>query len=77
MGGIKPPIFLAMREVIMNENEKNQYLQEKIDYVEKLIENCSRLEQEWEDRIKEAKEVRDNYRLLIRQLLKEHKKDDN
>lgn len=76
MGGIKPPIFLAMREVIMNENEKSQYLQERIDYVEKLIENCSRLEQEWKDRIKEAEEARDNYRLLIRQLMKEHK-DDN
>lgn len=53
-----------------------QTLLERIEYVEKLIGECTQLKNDWEQCVKEAKEVRDNYRLLIKQLVRKNS-DDN
>lgn len=53
-----------------------QHLQERTEYVEKLIDECTQLKEEWEERIREAEEARDNYKLLMKQLISERNEDD-
>lgn len=60
----------------MNDNEARNYLQERIDYVEKLIDECTQLKKEWEERIKEAEEARDNFKLLMKQFVFENNTDN-
>ena len=60
----------------MNDEEMRQHLQERTEYVEKLVDECTQLKEEWEERIREAEEARDNYKLLIRQLVSEQNEDD-
>ena len=43
-------------------------LKEKIEELEQTIAECTQLKEEWEERIKEAKQARDNYNFLIREL---------
>lgn len=61
----------------MNEIEANKYLQERIEYVENLIDECTQLKKEWEERIQEAEEARDNYKLLMRQFVSNKNKTDD
>lgn len=60
----------------MNDEEARSYLQERIDYVEKLIDECTQLKKEWEERIKEAEEARDNFKLLMKQFVFENNTDN-
>lgn len=62
--------------MIMNDEEARSYLQERIDYVEKLIDECTQLKKEWEERIKEAEEARDNFKLLMKQFVFENNTDN-
>ena len=52
----------------MNEDEMKQVLEEKIEQANKLIEECSRLKSEWEERIAEANQAKRNYDSLIQVL---------
>lgn len=73
MGGITALLlYLFCVEREMTE----QKLLERIEYVEKLIGECTQLKNDWEQRVKEVEEVRDNYRLLIKQLVRKNS-DDN
>ena len=45
-----------------------ELLQARIEELDKFISDCSQLKKEWEERIKEAKQARDNYNSLIREL---------
>lgn len=45
-----------------------EILQKKIEELEQLITDCAALKSEWEKRIKEAKQARDNFNSLINEL---------
>ena len=47
---------------------EEERLQERIKELEQIIYECTQLKEEWEERIKEAKQARDNYNFLIREL---------
>lgn len=60
----------------MKDKKVRKRLQEKTEYVERLIDECIQLKKEWEERIHEAEEARDNYRLLIKRLVSKQNEDD-
>lgn len=60
----------------MNVENMEKYLEERTAHLEKLIDECTSLKEEWEERIKEAKQARDNYLLLMRQLVSENISED-
>ena len=60
----------------MDTEELKEELLKKTEYVEQLITECTQLKEEWEERIREATEVRDNFRLLMQQMAIENKEND-
>ena len=49
---------------------ENMAMREKMDYVEELIADCEKLQNEWVDRVREAKEVKLDMMNLINALSK-------
>lgn len=41
-------------------------LKRKMDYLDEVVAQCESLKKEWEDRIQEAEEAKDNLQALIR-----------
>ena len=52
-------------------NQLKDELKKKLDYVNELIDNCEVLKTEWEKRIQEAEQARDNFRELFNYLKSE------
>ena len=54
--------------VLIGIDMDEEILQKKIEELEQLITDCTALKSEWEKRIKEAKQARDNFNSLINEL---------
>ena len=50
----------------MTDNKTKTRIEEKIERVNELINECTRLKNEYEERIAEAKQAKANYDFLIR-----------
>ena len=49
--------------------DEKSIINEKIEYLDKLIEECEALRIEWQQRLNEAKQARDNYNNLIKETM--------